>query len=178
LIFSKFVWIKPLIYIFLTKNKKNLNEQKEKDFFIDIKIDKLPSALQPSSPSVQAPIIQSQDQQLPLASPQQPKAAAPFNQNAEEKQTYEPSPLSPIQNEDNLGENEIIKSPKQNRDDQKISAREKHPPPPVMQPPVQQVDIGVIIESGHESLMKALRNRFKNIQFIRSMWANGNIRVI
>jgi katanin p80 WD40 repeat-containing subunit B1 len=40
----------------------------------------------------------------------------------------------------------------------------------------QALDAGQIIESGHESLMKALRNRFKNVQFIRTMWSNGSVK--
>ena len=100
--------------------------------------------------------------------------------NPDEIQKNEPLPWLPIQNEKNvIDEKEIVKSPKQSpsRDNQKVSARDKQQP---LQPqsPVQQIDAGLIIESGHESLMKALRNRFKNIQFIRSMWANGNIKVI
>lgn len=38
------------------------------------------------------------------------------------------------------------------------------------------LDLSTTIEQGHESFMKALKNRFKNTQMIRSMWINGSIK--
>jgi len=33
------------------------------------------------------------------------------------------------------------------------------------------------IEEGHDAFMRALQNRLKNVQIVRSMWTNGNIKV-
>ena len=139
-----------------------------------MRIDKIPPSVQPASLSAQTPSSQSQDHQQPILFSQDAPVIKP---NPDEIQKNEPLPLLPIQNENNvIDEKEIVKSPKQSpsRENQKVSARDKQQP----QSPVQHIDAGLIIESGHESLMKALRNRYKNIQFIRSMWANGNIKVI
>lgn len=38
------------------------------------------------------------------------------------------------------------------------------------------MDLVQTIEVGHESSMKALRSRFKNIQTVRQLWINGNIK--
>lgn len=40
----------------------------------------------------------------------------------------------------------------------------------------QQVDLLTTVEVGHESIIKALRNRHKNIQIVRNMWVNGNVK--
>jgi len=38
------------------------------------------------------------------------------------------------------------------------------------------IDLTNTVEQGHENFMKALKNRFKNTQIIRSMWINGSIK--
>jgi katanin p80 WD40 repeat-containing subunit B1 len=49
-------------------------------------------------------------------------------------------------------------------------------PTPEHQVKMEIVDLSATIEQGHESFMKALKNRFKNTQMIRSMWINGSIK--
>jgi hypothetical protein len=41
----------------------------------------------------------------------------------------------------------------------------------------KQIDLLPTIEDGHDAFMRALQNRLKNIQIVRSMWTNGNIKV-
>lgn len=40
----------------------------------------------------------------------------------------------------------------------------------------QQTDLLSTVEAGHDSFIKALRNRQKNIQIVRNMWVNGNVK--
>ena len=42
---------------------------------------------------------------------------------------------------------------------------------------IEALDLVAAIESGHDSVMKAIRIRLRNIQNVRSIWTNGNIKV-
>ncbi len=39
-----------------------------------------------------------------------------------------------------------------------------------------KADLLATVEQGHDSFIKALRNRHKNIQIVRTMWVNGNVK--
>lgn len=61
-----------------------------------------------------------------------------------------------------------------NNNKNKNSEFESASPDPGVDP---SVEFTTIIEAGHETLMKALRSRYRNIQSVSIMWSRGDIKV-
>lgn len=161
-------------------NKKSNNDKQNADsdkpavdqsYFVDIKVAPSPKHIQQPPQHQQPSIVQSPK-----------KAPAPNNQPH----------LPPIKHEVYNGINgNIIKSDvgksmnspsavskSIDKLDEKVNQININDfmPTPESQSKFDTMEFAQTIEQGHESFMRALKNRNKNITMIRQMWINGNIK--
>lgn len=151
----------------------------DKSFFIDIKVAQPPTPKSPLAP------IQQQSQQSPQLS--NPSITAVTSVDS-----------SPISVKSSISQNNIVTPIKLNenpepstpptpstnfvnkitpRSDNKLKLKDYQPIPISNDLKIEkEVDLLTTVEIGHESFIKAIRNRHKNIQIVRNMWVNGNVR--
>jgi hypothetical protein len=127
----------------------------DQSFFVDIRVAPTPQ-IQKNIPAQQ----QQPQQQQPQQQPQQKQHHQQQIQPNSPKQA-KPESLTFNSKEDKLED----KFDKVNINDF-VPSQEK----------LDAIDLTTIVEQGHESFMKALKNRCKNTHMIRTMWINGSIK--
>ena len=185
------------------KSNKNKDEVKEQDFFIDIKVSTPPQ--QPASqqvavaaPSPLSPKVVSPPPVVSAAPPQHQQQAPPSKSiSAYEISSIEKKKES--NKDSNLHAYNLESNNKKQNDFadkfDKVNINDFVPVRNVtyqleksynsslflqkaeMEAKFETMDLASIIETGHVTFMKAITSRARNLQTVRSMWSNGNIRV-
>ena len=134
----------------LNRNLSDLDQKNDQSFIIDIKVAPAP---QPPQQQQQNPVQQSNPVQY-----QTPQKSEQINQSNNNSPNVNQSFDTKLGDKiDKININDFMPS----QDNQT-----RH----------EIADIATTIESGHESFMRAMMSRFKNLQIVRNMWINGNIK--